>query len=83
MARKRSFRRAREPKLRTQPERPRLMLSTIPFVALLLSLGVLALAIMVLAFPGTQPQFQEPAKPKVQGVAQHGWFQEAQKQFHK
>lgn len=83
MARKRRFRRAREPKLRTQPERPRLWLSTIPFVALMILLGVLAVAIMVVAFPGTQPQIREPAPPaKEQGVAQRGWYEEAQKEMH-
>lgn len=83
MARKRSFRRARRERLRTQPERPRLLLSTVPFFALIGLLGVLAVAIMILAFPGSQPL----AKPKQvaakeQGVAQRGWFQEAQKEMH-
>ena len=83
MARKRSFRRAREPKMRTQPERPRLMLSTVPFLALLSLLAVLAVAIMIIAFPGTQPQLREPAPPaKEQGVAQRGWLQKAEREFH-
>ena len=84
MARKRSFRRAREPKPRTQPERPRLLLSTVPFLALLSLLAVLAVAIMIIAFPGSQPQVREPAPAaKEQGVAQRGWFQEAQKEMHR
>jgi len=84
MARKRSFRRAREDKKRTEPESPRLLLSTLPFIALMVLLAVLVIAIAVIAFPGSQPT----PKPKQvaareQGVAQRGWFQEAQKQFHK
>ena len=83
LARKRTSRRAREPKLRTQPERPRLLLSTVPFLALLSLLAVLAVAIMVIAFPGSQPQLREPTPPaKEQGVAQRGWFQKAEREFH-
>ena len=84
MARKRTFRRAREPKQRTQPERPRLLLSTVPFLALLGLLAVLAVAIMVAAFPGSQPQLREPAAAaREKGVAPKGWFQEAQKEMHR
>ena len=83
MARKRTFRRGRREGDRTQPESPRLLLSTVPFFALLGLLGVLAIAIMVIAFPGTQPQVRPPQPPpKEQGVAQKGWFQEAEKDFH-
>jgi hypothetical protein len=83
MALKRSFRRARRGRTRTQPESPRLLLSTLPFLALLALLAVLSVAIMILAFPGSQPQplpRQPPAKEI--GTADRGWFQEAQKQFH-
>ena len=84
MARKRSFRRAREPKMRTQPERPRLMLSTVPFLTLLAFLAVLAIGIMVLAYPGNQPPLHQRTIAKAEpGVADRGWFQEAQKQFHR
>ena len=83
LARKRSFRRTRDDKLRTQPESPRLLLSTVPFLALIGLLAVLAVAIMIIAFPGSQPA----PKPKQvaqheKGVAERGWFQEAQKEFH-
>jgi hypothetical protein len=84
LARKRSFRRTREPKVRTQPERPRLLLSTAPFLALLALLGVLAVAIMIVAFPGTQPQLRAPSPAaKEKGVAPKGWFGEAQREFHR
>ena len=83
MARKRSFRRKPGRRQRTEPEAPRLLLSTVPFLALIALLGVLAVAIMIAAFPATQGQEKafQPA-PKEQGVAAKGWFQEAQRQFH-
>jgi hypothetical protein len=50
---------------------------------LLALLAVLAVAIMIVAFPGSQPQLKEPAAPvKEQGVAPKGWFQKAQKEMH-
>ena len=84
LARKRSFRRAREPRLRPEVERPRLLLSTAPFLAVMVLLAVLAVAIMIIAFPGTQPQLKEPAPAaKQQGVAPRGWFGEARREFHR
>ena len=84
MARKRRFRRSKAAGRRTHPERPRLMLSTVPFLALFALLAVLAAMIMIIAFPGSQPlPRQQQAAAKEPGVAAHGWFQEAQKQFHK
>lgn len=84
MARKRSFRRGRRPGERTEPELPRLFLSTVPFLALLGLLAILAVGIMVTAFPGTQPLVQAPRPaPREQGVAPRGWFQEAQRDFHR
>jgi hypothetical protein len=82
MARRRTERRRREPKPRSQPEAPRLLLSTLPFLALILAMAVLAVAIMIIAFPGAQPQLQPRPAAHQQGVAPKGWFQEAQKQFH-
>lgn len=82
MARKRSFRRAHGEKRRTQPESPRMLLSTLPFLALLALLGVLAVAIMVVAFPGSQPEHKpEPVVAKEQGRAERGWFQEAEREM--
>jgi len=84
LARKRGYRRAREDRPRSQPETPRPSLSTVPFAAILAVLAVLTIAIMFVAFPGSQPA----PRPKLaavheQGVAGRGWLQEAQKQFHK
>ena len=84
MARKRSYRKAREDKPRTQPVSPQAWLSTVPFAAILAALAVLAIAIILVAFPGSQP----PSKPKPppvheQGVAARGWLQEAQKEMHR
>jgi hypothetical protein len=84
LARKRRFRHSRADKPRTQPEAPRMLLSTIPFIALLALLAVLAVAIMISAFPGAQPRSgPQQIASQEKGVAQRGWFQEAQKQFHK
>ena len=83
LARKRSFRRERRERDRTEPESPRLLLSTLPFLGLLALLGVLAVSIMVVAFPGSQPQREAPKMAqRQQGVAPKGWFQEAQREFH-
>lgn len=83
LARKRSFRRERRGGDRTEPESPRLSLSTLPFLALLALMAVLAVAIMIAAFPGSQPQqASTPVAQKEQGVAPKGWFQEAEKDFH-
>lgn len=83
LVRKRSFRRARRERQRTQPERPRLMLSTVPFLSLIGMLAVLAVAIIVLAVPHAEPQQSARLpSPKVQGVANPGWLHEARKEFH-
>lgn len=84
LARKRSYRRARADKPRTQPVSPQAWLSTIPFVAVLAVLAVLAVAIIFVAFPGKHaaPK-REQAAAHEQGVAPRGWLQEAQKQFHR
>jgi hypothetical protein len=84
MARKRGFRRSRRAKERTEPESPRLFLSTVPFVALMALLAVLTIGIVIVAFPGTQPP--APTQQVVQkeiGFAPRGWFQEAEKHFHR
>lgn len=84
LARKRSFRRARGERQRTQPEAPRLLLSILPFLVLIALLAVLGVAIMVVAFPGSQPR-PRPTEvaAKEQGVAPRGWLQDAQKEMHR
>lgn len=81
MARRRTERRKREGGSRTQPESPRLLLSTIPFLALIAALAILSVAIMVIAWPGSQPQPTQKQTQREQGVAPKGWFQEAAKEF--
>jgi hypothetical protein len=84
MALKRTFRRGRRAEDRTEPESPRLLLSTVPFLGLFALLAVLAVGIMVSAFPGTQPQPKPPQVAQHElGFAPKGWFQEAQKEFHR
>jgi hypothetical protein len=82
MARRRTARHKREASRRTQPEHPLALLSTVPFAALLAGLAVLAAAIMVAAWPGSQPQPTIAQVQHEQGVAPRGWLQEAEKQFH-
>jgi hypothetical protein len=83
LARRRSARRAGREPVRTQPEDPRMLLSTLPFLALLALLTVLGVAIMIAAFPGSQPpQRRAQMASHEPGVAPKGWFQEAEKQFH-
>jgi hypothetical protein len=84
MARKRGFRRARAEKVRTQPESPRLLLSTVPFLLLIGLLAVLVVAIAVTAYPGSQPQPKpKEVAAKEQGVAERGWFQDAEREMKK
>lgn len=75
-------RRKREQVRRTEPESPRLLLSTVPFLALIGGLALLAVAIMVAAFPGSQPQHKLASVEHERGVASKGWLQEAEKEFH-
>lgn len=83
LARMRSSRKARRERLRTEPERPLALLSTVPFYAVIGLLAVLAIAIMIVAFPGSQPQQKaRQVAAREQGVAQRGWLQEAQKEMH-
>jgi hypothetical protein len=78
LARKRTARRGRADKSRASPDAPTIL----PFLALVMLLGVLVVAIMVLAFPGSQPQHKpKPPDQHELGTANRGWFQEAQKQF--
>jgi hypothetical protein len=71
-------------KPRTQPEKPAFLLTTLPFIALLGAMILLTAAIVVIAWPPSQPQLAAPVPAKVPelGTAPKGWLQEAQKQFH-
>jgi hypothetical protein len=83
LARRRTFRRSRNQKPRTQPESPRLLLSTVPFLVLLSLLAVVAIGIFAIAYPGSQPQPKpKQIAAKEKGVAPRGWLQEAEKEFH-
>lgn len=83
LARQRNSRRASRARLRTEPESPRLLLSTVPFLALMSLLGLVAVAVFIMAIPGSHPQQSEVrSAPQQQGVAVRGWLQKAQKDFH-
>lgn len=83
MARRLAARRGRSARRRSEPETPRFSLSTLPFAILLGGLAILAVAIMMAAFPGFQPQHKATDSVREQGVAPRGWFQEAQRDFHR
>jgi hypothetical protein len=81
LARARSARRARAPKPRTQPEEPRFLLSTLPFLLLMTAMLIVTLAIFLIAWPGNRPQPQQKVEPREQGVAKRGWLEDAEREF--
>lgn len=81
LARRGMTRRRRRMLARTEPEAPRAILSTFPFVAMILLLAMLIVLFAVAAWPGSQPKFEQKPQPRELGTAQRGWFQEAEKQF--
>jgi len=84
LARRRTARRSRIPGPRTEPETPQLLLSTLPFLALLAGLAVLSVAIAIAAWPvHDAPVVAQQARPPAHelGLAPKGWFQKAQKEF--
>jgi hypothetical protein len=83
LARRRTARRAHQPKPRTEPEAPRFSLSTLPFLGLFLGLAILAIGIAVSAWPGSQPQAARYAAKHDKGYAAKGWLQEAQKEMRR
>ena len=82
LARRRTARRARDSGPRTEPEAPRFVLSTLPFLALMVGLAVLAVAIFAVAWPGggTAERAAAPQANEV-GTARKGWFQDAKREF--
>lgn len=81
LARRRTARRRHEPEaLRTEPDEPRLSLSTLPFLALLIAMAVLAAGIIVAAWPGREkPQAQPEAEERERGTAPPGWLERSQR----
>ena len=86
LARRRTARRSRGDRVRprTQPEAPRFSLSTLPFLVLFGALLLIAIGMMITAWPGggSQPKKMQVASREI-GTAAKGWFQEAQKEFHR
>jgi hypothetical protein len=82
MARKRTARRNRAYKDGGEWHSEHPAIRVWPFMILVVLLGVLGVSIMVLAFPGSQPQHKPPAPAQHElGTADRGWFQQAQKEF--
>lgn len=60
-------------KPRTEPERPRFTLGTLPFLLLILALMMIAVAVIVAAVPGRR--YEPPAQqPREVGTAPRGWL---------
>ena len=81
LALRRTARRSRRYGARSEPEAPRLILSTIPFAVLIAVLGLLIVAFAITAWPGSQPDYKQRVAPKELGTAQPGWFEEAKKEM--
>ena len=79
LARRRTARRLRRPQARTQPEVPNLLLSTLPFAALMSVLGVLIVAFAVAAWPGSAPDVTPKAASSQPGTAAPGWLDQAKR----
>lgn len=60
---------------RTEPERPRFLLGTAPFLLLILALMVVAITIIITAIPGRSYRAAQPqAKQSEAGTAAPGWL---------
>ena len=82
LARRRTARRSRAAKPRTQPEAPRFALSTLPFLVLIAALAVITVGIVLAAWPGERSQPKPRSTAQQLGTAEKGWFQEAEREFH-
>ncbi len=81
LARRGKLRRSRRVRQRSEPEAPTLLLSTIPFAALIAVLGMLVIAFAVAAWPAAQPEFRPEPAAKELGTAPRGWFEQAKKEM--
>ena len=83
LARRRTARRVRDGTTRTQPESPRFLLSTLPVLALIVGLGVIMIAVFVVAWPGGPSPKQAISLPEQKeiGTARKGWYQDAEREF--
>lgn len=79
LARRRTARRSRQPGQRTQPEAPKMLLSTLPFAVLILVFAMLIVVFAVAAWPGSQPHAKPRPAAAQPGTAAPGWLDEAKK----
>jgi hypothetical protein len=68
-------------KPRTEPETPRFMLSTFPFVALISIFGIMTIAMLIIAWPGNAPAPRPRPATHELGTAPKGWMQEARREM--
>jgi hypothetical protein len=69
-------------KPRTEPEAPRFMLSTFPFVALIAIFGIMTIVMLIVAWPGNAPPTRARPAAHELGTAPKGWMQEARRDMH-
>jgi hypothetical protein len=81
LARLRSARQRHQVQPRSEPEEPRAMLGTVPFLVLTAALAMLALAIIASAWPGHEPPQAKPAAASEQGRAPPDWFDKAKREL--
>jgi hypothetical protein len=69
---------------RTQPEKPSVLLTTLPFAALLVGFFIMSITIAFAAWPGSQQEIAAPIpRGHETGFVPKGWLQEAQRDFHR
>lgn len=81
LARRRTARRSRQPRPRTQPEAPKMLLSTLPFAVLILVFAMLIVTFAIAAWPGSRHSPEPRPAPVQQGTAAPGWLEEAKKEM--
>lgn len=81
LARSRSARRRSAPQPRTQPEHPRALLGTWPFLLVILAFGAMAVPVLIAAWPARErPAPPAPAVTQP-GTAPADWFDRARKEM--
>ena len=80
LARGRTARRRHALAPRTEPENPRALLGTVPFLILIAALALFAVAIAWLAWPGGERPRPKPAAAEP-GTAPPGWFEDAKREM--
>lgn len=57
------------------------MLSTLPFLLLMIALILIAIAVFFVALPGSAPKRDAVPKAQEEGTAPRGWLEDAEREF--